>query len=465
MFSTSALFKATTLAACTLLLSACTGSNASIPPVHSFDHATISDVIEALQDESISVVDARSPDAFNGWVFQDGELDRSKTGGHIPGAELFSARWVQQDIDSDNMDRGYQYAGLNESDEVIIYGYTEKQAKTVAEWLITEKGWKNDDISILEGGIASWEEKKPEQLNYLPGFRSLVPPQYVQQVTAEDPNVVVVELGWDGGKGKNYRKAHIPGAIYWDDAEFEYPPIYEAYPVDTIRESLRKLGISKDTSVIAYSTDSIGNGRAATIMKYAGVQDVVMLNGNTTLWEASGLPTERGWNKPVPVADFGLTGPGDSSVEITIDDALKLRKQPNSALVSIRAWKEYIGEVSGYNYFEKRGRIPGAIWGHAGNSSWNMDHYHNPDNTMRNYHQIAEFWEDWSITPDMNLAFYCGNGWRASEVWWYAQAMGYKKTTVYTSGWMRWREDEKPIAHGEITKEQALSEWREVSEG
>ena len=459
---TSAPLKAVTLAVCTIFISACS-SNTPVSTSHGFDQASVPDVLEALQDDSVTVIDARNPDAFNGWVFEKGNLNLDKTGGHIPGAELFSARWIKHDLEKEDMDRGYEYAGLEQADEIIIYGYTEKQASTVAQWLVDEKGWKDDSISILEGGIASWIEQKPQSLEYLPGFRTLVPPQYVEQVTKEHPDIKVIEIGWDGGKGEVYRKAHIPGAIYWDDMEFEYPPIYEAYPVETIRTSLEKLGIDKDSSIIVYSTDSIGSGRGAAIMKYAGVEDVVMMNGTTSLWQAENLTIESGWNQPVAIDDFGITGPGDNSVIIDIDEARELRKQANSALVSIRSWKEYIGEVSGYNYFQKRGRIPGAIWGHAGTSSWNMDHYHNPDNTMRNYHQIAGFWKEWNITSDMNLSFYCGNGWRASEVWWYAQAMGYKNSTVYSSGWMRWREDENPIKSGEVTIKQALAEWQAVS--
>lgn len=333
----------------------------------------------------------------------------------------------------------------------------------VADWLVNEQGWDKNNIQLLKNGIARWTEQKPASLDYLPGFQTLVPPEYVSQVAAEIPHVKVVQIGWDGNKAKDYRKEHIPGAIYWDDIEFEMPPIWENRPVNVIRTSLQGLGIDKNTSVIVYSTDSIMAARAAVVMKYAGVKDVVMMNGNMDLWKKNGLTTESGWNEPVAIDDFGVTGAGDRSVVIDIDEAKQLREQPDSALVSIRSWREYTGQVSGYDYFQKRGRIQGALWGHAGNSSWNMDHYHNPDNTMRNYKQIAEFWADWNITPDMNLSFYCGNGARASEVWWYAQAMGYTNSTVYTSGWMRWRNDENARASGELTKEEALSDWRSVS--
>lgn len=460
MFIPSHVLKSSAIAASVLFISACSQVS-SEPEAHSFQKVSVEDVQQALKNDNVIVLDARSSDAFNGWVFEQGELVHGETGGHIPGAQLFSARWIEQG--HDDLNRGYQYAGLDQGNEVIIYGYDKDQAKTVADWLVSEKDWNNENIHLLKGGINQWSAENPEQLDYLKGFATLVPPEYVAHAAAEKPEVTIVQIGWDGGKARDYRKEHVPGAIYWDDLEFEKPPIWENRSVEEIRDSLARHGIHKDSSVIVYSTDSIMSARAAVVMQYAGVEDVLLMNGNMDLWTKSGLETESGWNEPVAVEDFGMTGSGDKTVNIYFEDARELRKQPNSALVSIRSWREFTGKISGYDYFQQRGRIPGAIWGHSGTSSWGMHHYRNPDHTMRNYHQIADFWSDWNITPDMTLSFYCGNGARASEVYWYARAMGYEKTSVYASGWMRWRTEDEEVASGDITKEETIAEWRKVS--
>ena len=451
---------ASSLAACALLLSGClnTSSNTTI---HSFDKATVADINQALQDKDILVIDARSPDAFNGWVFNEGEVVLDKTGGHIPGAQLFSSRWIE--LDQDGLDRGYEYAGFEQGSEVIIYGDNKQQTKVVADWLVNQKDWQPETVSLFKGGVTGWQAQAGNDLDYLPGYLTLVPPEYISKAIEKEPDTIVVQIGWDGGKARDYRRQHIPGAIYWDDLEFEMPPIWENRPVEDIRDSLARHGIDKNSSVIVYSPETIMSARAAVVMKYAGVNDVVIMNGTMDLWTNMGLPVEGGWNEPTSVIDFGISGAGNNQVVINIDEARELRQEPNSALVSIRTWREFTGQISGYDYFQQRGRIPGAIWGYAGTSAWNMDHYHNPDNTMRNYHQIAEFWGEWNIHPGMNLSFYCGNGARASEVWWYARAMGYENTSVYTSGWMRWRSDSNDIASGDISREQVLAHWRELS--
>ena len=447
-----------------LLLSACGTENVSTEKEiirRTIKPITLKELTK-LDPSKRTLVDARSPDAFNGWVLQKEKVKLNAQGGHIPGAQLMSARWIEQGLD--DLDLAWERTEAELGDKIVIYGQSQKQAQTVADWLIAEQNFSAENLRLLKQGPTEWSRKAAQPLDFLPGFRTLVPPEYVAQTLITKPDTTVVEIGWDGGKARAYRGQHISGAIYWDDLEFEFPPIYEARPVEDIRTSLAGLGIDKDSSVIVYSTDSIGAARGASIMKYAGVEDVVMLNGGINAWTAAGFETETGWNEPVAIADFGVTGPGDNSIIVDIDEAKQIRSQSDGALVSIRSWREFIGAVSGYDYFSKRGRIPGALWGHAGNSSWDMSHFHNPDNTMRNYHQIADFWQEWGIRPDMSVSFYCGNGWRASESWWYAQAMGYDRSTIYSSGWMRWREDgDNPVGRGEISREQALAEWREVS--
>jgi thiosulfate/3-mercaptopyruvate sulfurtransferase len=79
-----------------------------------------------------------------------------------------------------------------------------------------------------------------------------------------------------------------------------------------------------------------------------------------------------------------------------------------------------------------------------------MGHYHNIDNTMRNYHAIAAQWRAWGIIPDKRVAFYCGTGWRASEACFYAYLMGWPTVTVYDGGWWAWVQDPaNPIAVGD----------------
>ena len=59
-------------------------------------------------------------------------------------------------------------------------------------------------------------------------------------------------------------------------------------------------------------------------------------------------------------------------------------------------------------------------------------------NTMFNYEMIADRWELWGITPDKEVSFHCGTGWRASETYFYAYALGWEDIHVYDGGWYEW---------------------------
>ena len=84
---------------------------------------------------------------------------------------------------------------------------------------------------------------------------------------------------------------------------------------------------------------------------------------------------------------------------VDIDEARALIADPEGVLVSIRSWKEFIGDVSGYHYIGPRGRIAGAVWGNCGSDAYHMQNYRNGDNTMREFYEIEANWREMGITP------------------------------------------------------------------
>ena len=78
-----------------------------------------------------------------------------------------------------------------------------------------------------------------------------------------------------------------------------------------------------------------------------------------------------------------------------------------------------------------------------------MQNYRNPDNTMREYHEIESNWREVGITADKRIAFYCGTGWRASETLFYAYLLGWDQIAVYDGGWFEWSKDSSnPVETG-----------------
>jgi molybdopterin synthase sulfurtransferase len=234
-----------------------------------------------------------------------------------------------------------------------------------------------------------------------------------------------------------------------------------------LEAALRELGITYDTTVILYGRDTEGEAnekwpgrragqiaatRAALILRYAGVDDVRILDGGYDWWVRAGYPLETTPREPKPVASFGVTIPQRPELIVDIDEAKEiLADQGGAALVSVRTWREHVGAVSGYNYIGPAGRIAGDVWGNCGTDAYHMQHYRTVDNTMRAYPEIAANWSETGITADKHVAFYCGTGWRASETWFYAYLMAWPRIAVYDGGWFEWSQDpiNNPIEIGE----------------
>ena len=245
--------------------------------------------------------------------------------------------------------------------------------------------------------------------------------------------------------------------MYLDTNSIEDPATWNRRSPAEIEATLLRLGIRHDTTVIVYGRDTVGDAnekwpgrragqiaasRAALILRYAGVEDVRLLDGGYDWWVTDGHPLETVPRTPEPVADFGVTIPQHPEYLVDLPEAKEiLADQEGAALVSVRTWREHIGAVSGYNYIGPAGRIKGDVWGNCGTDAYHMQHYRNVDNTMRAYPEILANWAEADVTADKWVAFYCGTGWRAAETWFYADLLDWPRIAVYDGGWFEWSAD------------------------
>ena len=184
-------------------------------------------------------------------------------------------------------------------------------------------------------------------------------------------------------------------------------------------------------------------------MMYAGVKDVRVLNGGMQSWKDAGFEVSSEETIPLPISDFGATIPLHPELVVDVPQAKEMLKSDSAELVCVRSWPEWIGEVSGYNYIEKKGRIPGAVFGNCGTDAYHMENYRNVDHTTKEFHEIAETWKEVGITPNKHLAFYCGTGWRGSEAFFNAWLMAWPQVSVFDGGWFEWSNNpNNPVESG-----------------
>lgn len=422
-----------------------------------FQPISTEELHQLLGDPNTSIIDVRPVEAYNGW-----KLRNEERSGHIQGARSLPLKWTGY-MDWIEIVRS---KGILPAHRVVIYGYEPEEARLVAE-RFSRAGY--DRIRIYAEFLSEWNRDASLPMSHLQRYMHLVYPEWLKILLdgGTPPEFqggdVVLCHGHYQNRGA-YEEGHIPGAVEVDTNTLESPETWNRRSPAELKETLEKLGINEDTTVILYgrfsfpdnndpfpgsSAGHLGSIRAAFIMMYAGVKDVRILNGGLLAWEEAGYEISTREFAPVKRTPFRTPIPARPELAVDLPEAKEIIASDQAELVSVRSWPEYIGEVSGYNYIEKKGRIPGSVFGNCGSDAYHMENYRNLDHTTREYHEIEQIWSEVGVLPEKHNAFYCGTGWRGSEAWFNAWLMAWPRVSVFDGGWFEWSNDPaNPIETG-----------------
>ncbi len=418
---------------------------------------TGSELLPMLDDPTVRIIDTRPVEAYNGW-----RLRGEPRGGHIRNSKSLPLKWTAY-IDWIEVVR---FKGIHPKHTIVVYGYDRDETNRVAQ-RFRRSGY--DNVFVYHRFAEEWSTDSGKPMEYLERYRHLVSAEWVNGLILgknpqhyDNDRFVIVHAHYRNRDA--YLSGHIPGAIDMDTLALEAPETWNRRSPGEIKSALEQHGITADTTVVLYgkfmfpdnadefpgsAAGDIGAIRNAFIMLYAGVKDVRILNGGFQSWEDAGYEISHNDEPKQPVKDFGTAIPARPELAVDTPQAKHMIAAPNAEIVCVRSYAEYIGEVSGYNYIDPKGRIPGAVFADCGSDAYHMENYRNNDHSTREYHEIADIWKSNGITPDKHLAFYCGTGWRGSEAWFNAWLMGWPNVAVYDGGWFEWSSDpENPYETG-----------------
>ncbi|PPK97632.1 thiosulfate/3-mercaptopyruvate sulfurtransferase [Kineococcus xinjiangensis] len=261
--------------------------------------------------------------------------------------------------------------------------------------------------------------------------------------------LLLLDVRWrlgDTTGRERHREGHLPGAVYVDlDAELSAPPspAHGRHPLPdpaALQESARRWGLRPGMQVVAY--DDAGGAAAARawwVLRWAGWEEVRILDGGLAAWRAAGLPLEAGEVEPAP----GDVEPGDVELSpgaMPVVDADGAAALPASGLLlDARAGERYRGEVEPVD--PRAGHVPGARNLPPG-SLTDGEGLLLPADVLRE--RLAQV----GVRPGVATAAYCGSGVFASLAVAQLAAAGIE-AALYPGSWSQWSSDPaRPAATG-----------------
>lgn len=255
----------------------------------------------------------------------------------------------------------------------------------------------------------------------------------------------ILDVRWrlDRPDGRpEYLAGHIPGAQYVDldtqlarhgnPAEGRHP----LPPVEQLQRDVRRWGIDRGDTVVVYDDlKGLSAARAWWLLRYAGIDDVRLLDGALTAWTAAGLPLETG--DSAAAAAGGATLRYGALPALTIDQAAAF---PGAGvLLDARAGERYRGEVEPID--PRAGHIPGA---RSAPTTENVD----ADGRFLPPEQLRARFAALGVEPGTPVAAYCGSGVTAAhEV--VALALAGFDAALFPGSWSQWaNHPERPVAIG-----------------
>jgi len=247
-----------------------------------------------------------------------------------------------------------------------------------------------------------------------------------------DPQVLVLDASWYLPKFERsgyleWLIERISGAEFFDyNTKIKDPdtPLPRMLPsADLFTQSVRDLGVNKDSLIVIYDTNQLFSApRAWWMFRAMGHHKVCVLEGGLEAWKAVGGATEGGEPAPKTYGDFvAQWQPG-----FFIDSQMVVEQLDNKASIILDARSKERFDA---------GHIPGA------DSLPYTELF--KEGSMKSTVELASIFSD-KIDPEQSLICSCGSGVTACIIALAAELSGHGKISVYDGSWTEWSQGDFP---------------------
>ncbi|UOE92294.1 sulfurtransferase [Alkalihalobacillus sp. LMS39] len=267
------------------------------------------------------------------------------------------------------------------------------------------------------------------------------------QSRLHDANVRVIDCRFELGNPQagleQYVNSHIEHALYFDlekDLSGEVKEVGGRHPLPPIEEFLQKVrtaGISEDSFVVVYDNqDGVMASRCWWMLRYIGIENVFVLNGNFSSWQEKKLPTST-VIPTFPHSDYEVRIQEQMVAPTKLVEEV-VSKKYDAILLDSRENKRFLGIEEPID--KMAGHIPGAM-----SSFWKKT-----KTTEGMWKLEEEMKQQFTMLPkEKEVIVYCGSGVTACPNVLALTELGYH-AKLYVGSWSDWISySQHPIAKGE----------------
>jgi thiosulfate/3-mercaptopyruvate sulfurtransferase len=247
----------------------------------------------------------------------------------------------------------------------------------------------------------------------------------------------------------HYVERRIPGSVYVDlDEDLAAPPspAHGRHPLprpEDFQAAARRWGLHRGQSVVVLDDNGgLAAARAWWLLRWAGHEDVRLLDGGLAAWAAAGHPV-HGAQDPIPEPEPGDIELGAGHMPtVDIDEAAAFAKR-GGVLLDARAGERYRGETEPID--PRAGHIPGAL---SAPTTENL----REDGLFRDAAWLRERFAALGADVEAGrrgaVAAYCGSGVTAAHQV-AALAVAGVDAALYPGSWSQWsNHPDRPVATG-----------------
>lgn len=272
-------------------------------------------------------------------------------------------------------------------------------------------------------------------------YTTLITAQQLQALLATNTPLMVFDCSYDLAQTalgrQSYLEQHIPGAVYADlghdlSSHSEQHASGGRHPLPTREDFaawLNTVGFRNHMQAVVYDRNGCNFcGRLWWMLKWAGHENVAVLDGGLASWQATGGTLASGSKKQNLASNFALA---NTAVKLVAIETVASQLQSNQqTLIDARATLRYLGQVEPLD--PVAGHIPGAV-NRPFTQNLAADGKFKPASQLR-----AEFTALLAGRDPATVVHYCGSGVSAVPNVLAMEIAGLGRAALYAGGWSQW---------------------------